>query len=83
MNDVRRVDPLHGVTLKEMVEHLAERCGWDGLDARIDIRCFTHDPSVGSSLEFLRKDAVGVRQGGVAVPPLGGAPAKGLCGALV
>jgi uncharacterized protein (DUF2132 family) len=55
MNDVRRVDPLHGVTLKEMVEHLVERYGWDGLGARIDIRCFTHDPSVGSSLKFLRK----------------------------
>ena len=55
MNDARRVDPLHGVTLKEMVEHLAERYGWDGLGARIDIRCFTHDPSVGSSLKFLRK----------------------------
>ena len=33
MNDARRVDPLHGVTLKEMVEHLVERYGWDGLDA--------------------------------------------------
>jgi uncharacterized protein (DUF2132 family) len=55
MNDVRRVDPLHGVTLKDIVEHLVERYGWDGLGARIDVRCFTHDPSVGSSLKFLRK----------------------------
>jgi uncharacterized protein (DUF2132 family) len=48
-------DPLHGVTLKAMVEHLAERYGWDGLGDRITIRCFTHDPTVNSSLKFLRK----------------------------
>jgi uncharacterized protein (DUF2132 family) len=55
MSEARRVDPLQGVTLKAMVEHLAERYGWDGLGARIDIRCFTQDPSVASSLKFLRK----------------------------
>ena len=55
MSETRRVDPLQGVTLKDMVEHLAERYGWDGLGARIDIRCFTQDPSVPSSLKFLRK----------------------------
>ena len=55
MSEARRVDPLQGVTLKDMVEHLAERYGWDGLGARIDIRCFTQDPSVPSSLKFLRK----------------------------
>lgn len=49
------VDPLHGVTLKAMVEHLVERYGWDGLGSRITINCFTHDPSVNSSLKFLRK----------------------------
>lgn len=48
-------DPLHGVTLKDMVEHLVERYGWPGLGERITIRCFTHDPSVNSSLKFLRK----------------------------
>ncbi|WP_306521356.1 VF530 family protein [Gemmatimonas sp.] len=48
-------NPLHGVTLKMMVEHLAERYGWPGLGERIAIRCFTHDPSVNSSLKFLRK----------------------------
>ena len=48
-------DPLQGVTLKAMVEHLVERYGWDGLGDRITIRCFTHDPSVNSSLKFLRK----------------------------
>jgi uncharacterized protein (DUF2132 family) len=55
MSEARRVDPLHGITLKAMVEHLVERYGWDGLGARIDIRCFTQDPSVQSSLKFLRK----------------------------
>ena len=51
----RPIDPLHGITLKAMVEHLVERYGWVGLGERITIRCFTHDPSVNSSLKFLRK----------------------------
>ncbi len=55
MNAPRRPDPLHGVTLQAMLEHLVERYGWDGLGERIAIRCFTHDPSIGSSLKFLRK----------------------------
>ena len=55
MSDGRRVDPLHGITLKAMVEHLVERYGWAGLGERIPIRSFTHDPSVNSSLKFLRK----------------------------
>ena len=54
-NEPRRVDPLHGITLKMIVEHLVDRYGWDGLGERIEIRCFTHDPSVQSSLKFLRK----------------------------
>jgi uncharacterized protein (DUF2132 family) len=48
-------DPMHGVTLKAMIEHLVERYGWDGLGQRIAIRCFTHDPTVKSSLTFLRR----------------------------
>ena len=55
MTDPRRPDPLHGVTLQAMVEHLVARYGWEGLGQRIDIRCFTHDPSVPSSLKFLRR----------------------------
>lgn len=55
MSEPRPSDPLHGITLKAMIEHLVERYGWDGLGARIDIRCFTHDPSVSSSLKFLRR----------------------------
>lgn len=48
-------NPLHGKTLEALVTELADCYGWDGLGERINIRCFTHDPSVGSSLKFLRK----------------------------
>lgn len=48
-------DPLHGITLKAMLTELVDHYGWAELGKRIDIRCFTHDPSMGSSLKFLRK----------------------------
>jgi uncharacterized protein (DUF2132 family) len=48
-------DPLHGITLEAMVNALVARHGWDELGKMIEIRCFTHDPSVKSSLTFLRK----------------------------
>jgi uncharacterized protein (DUF2132 family) len=48
-------NPLHGVTLETIVAELADFYGWDGLGQRVPIRCFTLDPSVGSSLKFLRK----------------------------
>ncbi|MDP2264026.1 MAG: VF530 family protein [Hydrogenophaga sp.] len=48
-------NPLHGVTLEAMVTALADHYGWDGLGERIPVRCFNVDPSVGSSLRFLRK----------------------------
>jgi uncharacterized protein (DUF2132 family) len=48
-------NPLHGMTLEKIVTELADYFGWEGLGERINIRCFTHDPSVGSSLKFLRK----------------------------
>lgn len=48
-------NPLHGVKLADMVSHLVEFYGWEELGQRITIRCFTHDPSVNSSLKFLRK----------------------------
>jgi len=48
-------DPLHGVTLKVVVTTLVERYGWQALGQRISIKCFTHDPSIKSSLKFLRK----------------------------
>lgn len=48
-------NPLHGVTLEAIVRALEANYGWDELARRIPIRCFTHDPSVNSSLKFLRK----------------------------
>ena len=48
-------NPLHGKTLEAIVTALAEGYGWAGLGQRIPVRCFTHDPSVASSLKFLRK----------------------------
>jgi len=48
-------NPLHGVTLKVMVEELAVHYGWEKLGDQIRIACFTEKPSVNSSLKFLRK----------------------------
>ena len=48
-------NPLHGMTLESIVTALADHYGWEGLGERIPVRCFTHDPSVASSLKFLRK----------------------------
>jgi len=54
MNQTER-DPLHGKTLEHVVTTLVETYGWEELGGRIPVRCFTHDPSVKSSLVFLRK----------------------------
>ena len=48
-------NPLHGVTLEAMLNELVAHFGWPELGQRINIRCFTSDPSVASSLQFLRK----------------------------
>ena len=48
-------DPLHGITLEAIVVSLVERYGWQELGELIDIRCFQLDPSVASSLKFLRR----------------------------
>lgn len=48
-------NPLHGLTLEAIVTRLAEHYGWDELGQLISIRCFQSDPSVKSSLKFLRK----------------------------
>lgn len=48
-------DPLHGVTLAMMVARLQESYGWEELGRQIKINCFTHEPSIKSSLKFLRK----------------------------
>ena len=48
-------NPLHGITLAEIVEHLVNYYGWEDLGTRINIKCFNENPSVKSSLTFLRK----------------------------
>ncbi len=48
-------DPLHGVTLKSILMRLLQRYGWEEMGDRIPIRCFQKDPSIQSSLTFLRK----------------------------
>jgi len=48
-------NPLHGMTLEKILLALEAHYGWDGLGERIAVRCFTHEPSVASSLKFLRK----------------------------
>jgi len=48
-------DPLHGITLEMIVTALVEQVGWAELGRRVDIRCFQVDPSVSSSLKFLRR----------------------------
>jgi uncharacterized protein (DUF2132 family) len=48
-------DPLHGITLEMIVTRLVEQLGWEELGRRIPIRCFTNDPSIKSSLTFLRR----------------------------
>ncbi|MEO7035309.1 MAG: VF530 family protein [Polyangiaceae bacterium] len=50
-------DPLHGITLEVIINTLVERHGWDELGQLIDIRCFQLDPSLKSSLRFLRRTA--------------------------
>lgn len=55
MSEKTNKDPLHGLTLETIVTSLEEHYGWEDLGRRINIRCFTSDPSIKSSLKFLRK----------------------------
>ncbi|RIX45145.1 MAG: DUF2132 domain-containing protein [Rhodocyclales bacterium GT-UBC] len=48
-------NPLHGITLEALLNQLVAEYGWSTLGQQIDIRCFTHDPSIASSLKFLRR----------------------------
>ena len=48
-------NPLHGITLEQMLLALAERIGWEAMGVTVPIRCFTHAPSIASSLKFLRR----------------------------
>lgn len=55
MEKSKSKDPLHGITLQKIVEQLVEYYGFDTLGELIKIKCFTENPSVKSSLTFLRK----------------------------
>jgi len=55
MDEPQSRDPLHGITLERMLNELVDHFGWSELGQRISIRCFNSDPSVVSSLKFLRK----------------------------
>ena len=55
MSNEQPNNPLHGVTLAQVLTKLHEHYGWDGLAERININCFKSDPSIKSSLKFLRK----------------------------
>jgi uncharacterized protein (DUF2132 family) len=55
MNQEQSHDLLHGVTLKTIMQELMARHGWQELGERIPIRCFLNEPSLKSSLTFLRK----------------------------
>ncbi len=48
-------NPLHGIRLDHILQHLVEFYGWKELGERITIKCFTHNPSINSSLKFLRQ----------------------------
>ncbi|NOU50122.1 DUF2132 domain-containing protein [Pseudoalteromonas sp. JBTF-M23] len=48
-------NPLHGIKLEDIIIKLEQELGWQAMGKAINIRCFTHDPSVKSSLKFLRK----------------------------
>jgi uncharacterized protein (DUF2132 family) len=55
MSDQQANNPLHGIKLEKIVTELADHYGWKALGEFVDIRCFNYDPSVKSSLKFLRR----------------------------
>ena len=55
MTDKQPNNPLHGITLEQLVTQLVDHYGWESLGERININCFKSDPSIKSSLKFLRK----------------------------
>jgi uncharacterized protein (DUF2132 family) len=55
MTDFESKDPLHGVTLEMILNQLVQQYGWAELAKRIPIRCFINEPSLKSSLKFLRR----------------------------
>jgi len=55
MHHAQANNPLHGITLETILTQLVERLGWEEMGRIIDIRCFNYDPSIKSSLQFLRR----------------------------
>lgn len=55
MKETQLNNPLHGVTLEQILNELVLGYGWDRLGQQIDIRCFNFEPSIASSLKFLRR----------------------------
>ncbi len=55
MTPPQKNNPLHGITLEALLTQLVAHYGWEELGRRIDVRCFNFDPSIKSSLKFLRK----------------------------
>lgn len=55
MSTTQANNPLHGITLEAILTELVDRLGWDEMGRQIDIKCFKQDPSIKSSLKFLRK----------------------------
>ena len=55
MTESQPGNPLHGITLERMLVELVERLGWEQMGRAVAVRCFTHDPSIASSLRFLRR----------------------------
>jgi uncharacterized protein (DUF2132 family) len=55
MNNQHPNDPFHGITLEHILKELVEYYGWDKLGRIINMRCFNSDPSIKSSLQFLRR----------------------------
>lgn len=55
MAQPQRGNPLHGITLEQLLKELVDRVGWEAMGNAVSIRCFTHDPSITSSLKFLRR----------------------------
>lgn len=55
MTEPASKDPLHGITLERILTELVDEFGWAELGDRVPVRCFLHDPSIKSSLTFLRK----------------------------
>ena len=55
MNPPQPGNPLHGITLEKMLTELVKMMGWNAMGSALPLRCFIHEPSIASSLKFLRR----------------------------